>query len=486
MRPLEPIDNAVTITNIASFETGAVPGEHGIIGHAFATMEGEELTPVSGFSRPFSQPTYWELAAASGKQVLSLGALIMHGQHSVHENVDIWAQGQQLAQAAMIDLNNPALLLPLELGGGWKLDLASNNDTLEATIIDPDGGGKNPPGSVSAGQWFEFDAGHTEDGRIRSFRLQYQGEGIIYFRPAYANRGSPRTFLDQLEHQVGGSAGWPNIPAYAAGQISDDVLMDEIHRELDAIMDVFGKFAAADDYDLIMVDYPAMDRFGHAFLSQLDDIDSGAKARQNLDRLLVRMSKDLDRINAYANREGYELLVASGHGFSPIHSALNLNAHIDQAFTSRADEWLIRGVPAKVSAHLYLNPALDDQQKHHAVAKLSEYLHNLKDPITGKPVVDYLVTGFELAEMGHDHPDSGDLFVMLQPGFVFQPAMNSDRPLFDQPTFKGDHGYSAKHAQSMGMVITHLSSIQKVTDIAPHIRSTMRLNPEQAEAPRAE
>ena len=92
---LIPITNAVTISNIASFETGSLPSAHGIVGHNFGQTVDEKLRPASGFSLRFEEETFWEKADLSGKKVLKLGALVLHGKYETHKNVDCIAQVQQ-------------------------------------------------------------------------------------------------------------------------------------------------------------------------------------------------------------------------------------------------------------------------------------------------------------------------------------------------------------------------------------------------------
>ena len=68
IKKLTPISNAVTISNIASFETGYNPSGHGIIGHTFALKKHDSIFPVSGFSQRFNKETFWEKADKNGKK----------------------------------------------------------------------------------------------------------------------------------------------------------------------------------------------------------------------------------------------------------------------------------------------------------------------------------------------------------------------------------------------------------------------------------
>lgn len=95
IKKLQPIINAVTISNIASFETGVAPSEHGIIGHSFAKKVNDTLRVVSGFSQRFEKETFWEKADKQGYKVLKIGDLTLHGKYTTHTNVDCLGQGSQ-------------------------------------------------------------------------------------------------------------------------------------------------------------------------------------------------------------------------------------------------------------------------------------------------------------------------------------------------------------------------------------------------------
>ncbi|MCO7225592.1 hypothetical protein [Pleionea sp. CnH1-48] len=67
-----------------------------------------------------------------------------------------------------------------------------------------------------------------------------------------------------------------------------------------------------------------------------------------------------------------------------------------------------------------------------------------------------------------NYKNSGELYVLLKPGFVFQPQALSDRPLFDKPIFNGEHGYSTHHNESLG-IISYNNELSNVVDTAKYI-----------------
>ncbi len=224
-------------------------------------------------------------------------------------------------------------------------------------------------------------------------------------------------------------------------------------------MDVFQYASGKKDYDLIVVDYPLMDRYGHSFQRLLEDGDHSdvqQRFQQHFRAAYNRMDTDFTTLLQFAERQGYQLLIASGHGFSPIHTSINLNKLItEQGINATSDSiaWEARGFPGKVSGHIYLNPSLNKEEKKEIGDRLVKLFETLKDPGSGASVVEKVYTKQTLPDIGMNHPRAGDLFVLLRSGYVFQRAFFSDQPVFDVPVFKGDHGYSLAHKSSFGVFI---------------------------------
>lgn len=474
--PLTPITNGVTISNIATFETGRFPSEHGIVGHTFGSPDNEFAAPVSGFSKEFAVETFWEKAAAAGKQVLNVGALIGHGKSRNHRNVNRWAQGVPIDGAQMLSLPKSTETKTVSLSDDFKIAVRRGETGVQLIIDEVDKARNRHLGVLEPGNWLEFQTG-LEDGLRKVQRLHWINDDQLFIRPSFVNQGAPKEFLADVDQNVGGSVGWPSIPQFSAGEIAENTIVDEINHELDMIMDVFSYASGKQDYDLIMIDYPVMDRYGHGFLSLKNSgPDMVQKQFQTIFQVAhERLSRDLATIAEYAEGKDYKLIVASGHGFSPIHAAININRFLDEGGFNADGAWQVRGFPGKVSAHLYANPELSEANRSQVLTSVAEHFNALKDLKSGDAIVDRVFLPKELREIGMDHSRSGDLFVMLKPGYIFQPQFRSERPVFDAPVFKGDHGYAPNHAESLGFVISDDPNIKHVVDVAGYIERLMSL-----------
>ncbi len=494
LKKLQPITNAVTASNLASFHTGTYPSQHGIVGHSFGIREGDSLYQVSGFSQHFATEAFWEKAEKRGKSVLRIGSLVLHGKFENHTNVDCMAQGNQSGSAQILHLipgaisGSQSLIKYFPLNGTSKFQLIpeySDSVTVymikkrngdDELIIDKDYNSANGVlGKMTKGAWLEL----TEDGNSKlpeAFRIKWVSSSIdtleLYIRPKYSNRGYPDHFVKRMESEIGPSKGWPNIPFFTSNRITDATLIEEIYAELDYVMDLFSLASQKKEYDLITLDYPLMDRLGHCFLEQ----SKSSTIQQYYLDAFNRMNRDFDRIEKFARQYGYDLIITSGHGFSPIHTSLDLNNFLNEHgintdINDRA--WQVRAIPGKVSAHLYLNGNFSTTDKENILTQIYRALEDLHHPTLEIPVVDDLYKKTALNEIGLDHPNAGDLFLLLNPGYVFG---NHENEVFTIPTFKGDHGYSLKHEESFGILISNFPCEPcKSIDIAKIVESIMKL-----------
>ncbi|MBV6647209.1 MAG: alkaline phosphatase family protein [Cyclobacteriaceae bacterium] len=491
--PLHPISNAVTICNLASFETGVLPAEHGIVGHSFGLREDGSIQAVSGFARDFGVETFWEGADKQGKKVLNIGALVLHGNDESHAHVDCLAQGRKVSEDMLLQLTSNKTATDsvdeyvmlesdnshlLQIGGDSIVTyLDASKTDRQRLILDRDSVYENGfLGELGKGDWLEVENAPI-NGLTEAFRIKWLPTSHdtlhLYVRATYRNRGYPVHFLEQIEIEVGPSKGWPNISLYTAGQIDDVTLWEEMKMELNYVMEVFFSAVQRKRYDLIMIDYPLMDRLGHAFLQFRK---SSQTIQQYYQAGFDQMNKDFRAIENFANQNGYDLIITSGHGFSPVHTAIDINhflmkkgIHVKQ----EESDWEAIGIPGKVSAHIYINTQLSPSSRKNVLDKIESILLDLS--LAEKPVIDEMYRKDALNKVGLNHAHSGDLYVLLNPGFVFKTL--DERQVYGKPIFNGDHGYSPKYEDSQGILISNEPcSPCHSTDLAKIIRRKLDIN----------
>ncbi|MCE7991749.1 MAG: hypothetical protein HEP71_07210 [Roseivirga sp.] len=482
---LTPIFNAVTATNLASFETGVYPNRHGIIGHQFGTRT-DSLHVVSGFERRYEVPSFLEVADLQGLKVLNIGSLLLHGAFNSHLQLRTIAQGEALAAARQIALiASPAPLQiqepseyiqPLSISDSKARQIPIFGDYhIFVYAVDVQGethfivDNDSLPGNgylarLKQEEWLELDLGLTKNLRT-STRIKFNGgpgNTSLFVRSPFINRGFPEAFLKDLEVRFGGSKGWPSLGAYFGGQINSTDVKSEINTEIEYLLNIYEHSLAQEDYDLIVMDYPLPDRYGHIFSIDFNELHT----REAFDK----MDADLEGLVKAAHENGYEILIQSGHGFSKSHNQINLTGLLSKAFegSQQTDDLPFLAIPGKVSAQIYFKSG-----EKEALDRLKEKLLTWQDPKTGNKLFEGVWSKTELARLGLDHEDAGDLFLLLKPGYVFQANGSADHLLFSQPTFKGDHGYSPEYAESRGVLIhpgfTIATTKPHIVDVAPSV-----------------
>jgi len=493
LKQLNPITNAVTISNIASYETGKIPREHGVIGHVFAENNKDGITGISGFSKRFDVETFWEKADLEDKKVLKLGDLTLHGKYQDHNNVDAISQGKKISSTQFLKLK-PELDKELKITKLVSLDgtnsfslhsgiadtinfYSESIDNTDSLIVDNDFNHSNGYlTELKLGNWSELIVLNQENKPL-SFKIKWIAQSSkaseIYIRPAFENKGYPESFINQITNDVGVVTGWPNISMYTSGQIDSDTLFEEIKFEVEYLMDAFEKASQYEKYDLIMLDYPIMDRIGHSYLNQINN----PKIEDLYQQAFLKMDNDFSQLQKFAKQNGFELMITSGHGFSPVHTSVGLNEILQNSgikINTQSNDWHAISVGSKVSAQIYLNKNLEPKAHSQLIVKIKTILEQLKSPSSGEYIIEAVYNKQQQELNQLKHKNFGDLFLLFKPGYVIDNTLQKD---FGTPVFNGDHGYSLRHKDSYGIIITQEECDPcSSTSVAKIIEKKLKLN----------
>lgn len=513
---LKPVINAVTATNAATFDTGALPHRHGIVGNSFRLQETPFSRSASGFGRPLSVEAVWEAADRQGKRVIRIGSILLHGSRTRHERVKTLGQAGSVGASKHVALRaeppreqgalDPSLLdafehvrklTPAETSrDGLRIEVRSGQGTVPrrdlvayavdavrdgreqygAVVLDDDGSLANGtlaqiapgawaplslegPGSLRIGAWIKLME-LTQDGR----------RAELYIRPPRRNRGYPETFLQALESAIGFPPGGPNWQGYFSGLLDEETILQEIEREVEYVMDASFFVLENEDFDLLQIDHPLLDRLGHAFY--LTDprqpayseeegrkrerfagyLEDGYKRSDaNLQRLLERLAPTT------------HVVVSSGHGFTPVHSSIAVNLILAEAgfavFGGAQAE--VRLLSSRVSGHLYLNlegrepgGVVPADQRGAFIGRMTAALDAFRDPRDGREVFELVLPHEALEALGiRSRLSAGDVWALLKPGYTMHAAAGPDDPLIATPFFLGEHGYGREDPEAFGVFL---------------------------------
>jgi hypothetical protein len=425
---LQPLYNAETSAAMATFETGAYPASHGIVGNVYRRKGGPFSEAVAGFDKSFDSETLWEAAARQGKKVIRVGTFYLNGSQDNHASVRTIAQGVAGGVSKHVSLSSDLVdkwqigsqafehIQPLHAFHASKdslrIDVVSGNkfslelyalavDTLNdrrqgyhAVILDNDRNLQNGfLARLAENQWapitIKKEGAFKIGAWVKLIALASNLSAVkLYIRGPQMNRGYPGDFIEAVEAAIGFAPGGPDFDSYNTGLIDESIIIEEIKRETQYVIDAANFCLKNFDFDLMTVDYAILDRFGHAF-----------------------------------------------YLMNPRQDDYSVSAHIYINLSGREPNGTVSG-----SAYQAF------------VDKIISACENFLDPQTGMAVFDKILPYEELYTVGLDNRETaGDVWVRLRPGYTFKGDIDADQPLIDKPRFAGEHGYSPEAREAKGI-----------------------------------
>ena len=536
VRRMRMADPTLTSVNHAVLATGRMPVDTGVVSNTFRPAGGALGDRVNGFNAVPEVPTLWSAARAEGLRVGSLlwpagaGAT---GRDAADFGLG-WPM-RAAAPSAVIELDPETAGTTGELPSAdgvavlaWPLvfDFGDGADpaSVEALVVLIDGNPDGKPrwdtvGIRAPGQgdwalygerdWFEVGIELRLPDVLGEKRWAawskivhidpVRGTIRLYRGAMWRTIGWPENFENRLTEAIGP---WPGAPDDhrledwwlddAAG-IDLDVYIEQIER-LDRWVDAAADWVAAnEDFRLLLTYHPGPDEYQHTSL--IVETEQWAyspgralAAAEGLKRMGRSVDRSLAGLWSLLDPERDVLVAVSDHGHLPIHDEVHLNIALANAGLVRVEEgdqgraWVAPSSPmvsvsSGSAAHIYLN--LEGRDLGGVVARsdggemLLSAARVLADlEIDGRPVVEKIYARDELAEIGLDHPSSGDLVVFLKPGFAASNGLSGDA--ITPSRYYGQHGFLASHDEICGMLFARGVGIKKkrvdelhATDVAP-------------------
>lgn len=185
---------------------------------------------------------------------------------------------------------------------------------------------------------------------------------------------------------------------------------------------------------------------------------------------------------------------------APIHTDVYINTILEKAgllVLDRRNYVVVDrskafAVASGGAAHIYINLIGREQEGIVSAeaypdvqAQIIDLLRSSVDPATGKPVFSRVLAREELDSIGLSHPNSGDVFAQVEPGYNLD-DWRGNYDVFSSSSFYGQHGYDSTSPEmftifivggygvpSGGEVISPIS----VLDVAPTIASMLGFDP---------
>jgi predicted AlkP superfamily pyrophosphatase or phosphodiesterase len=331
---------------------------------------------------------------------------------------------------------------------------------------------------LGAGQWAEVSLAGRGGRSICWVKVLALDPGLenvrVYFSGTYAMNAHPPDFAKDLEES---DIAWPGAPddrLLAAGwKGQPGIDLATWTEQADRLATFFGSAmrvaAERDRWELILGYIPVIDLAGHTLLLA-DSRQAGYSAarRDELARARLRVWQAVDRelrlLLAALDLGRTTVVVVSDHGMAPAHTAIDLNALLHERGAEGAYAIGNAGM-----AHLYLaRPASGDDE-----AARQKRLRELRDQLLAWRLGDELpieraLTRQEAAELGLDHPNSGDLVLFARPGYVFDAGPRPAGQAVTHPAaVYGAHGYLASHPEMQGIYLAIGKDIKPASTSPP-------------------
>ncbi len=538
VRRLRMVDPTLTAVNHWTLVTGKQPAETGIVNNTFH-LPGTPITRrVSGFSVSSDVPALWTAAKSEGLRVGTLlwpgadaEAVDRMGDFGV-----VWPGGPLAASEVVVldpavagttgELISKDGVVPLT----WSVEIPMEGADPDVVMLeiaaydgDPDGRPRFDTVAARIGdeeswrlagerEWFEieFDVRGPNDLAPWTYALwskpmyldRFSGSIRLLRGAVWRLHGYPDGFTQGLVDVVGPWPGMPDERLLEAWwlDMDDGVDLDtfiEQAERLDRYLDRVARWVIAnEEFQLLLAYHPTPDEAQHAMLIVHPDQWAytpgiALAAREGLKRIGGSVDRSVADLWTALEPDRDVLVVVSDHGVMPITDEVRVNRVLAEAGLVDIEEVDGRrrvaatspmvAIAHGASAQIYLN--LEGREPDGVVRRaeagemLARAARALADvSVDGVPVVERIVKRSEAAELGLDHPNTGDLVVFFAPGFTS--SWRHDGESVEASAYYGQHGYLASHNAMCGAFFARGSDVRvgsrdelAATDVAPLVAS---------------
>jgi len=320
----------------------------------------------------------------------------------------------------------------------------------------PDGGAR------TVGAWCLVQAIAADLSRVRIYR------GGFYTVEAY-----PREFREELERAAGFWPGPPDERSVARHESGEDgITTADMLVQVRRFSEFFNACArtaiARESFDLLMLYQPIPDEVEHQFLltdpRQRSYSPARAAAAREVvsetfrvcDRAVGELARGIDLVRD-------ALVVVSDHGMVPVWEDVYLNQLLQHAGLASAEnvenKWRVAPSSKIVAyanggcAHLYVNlkgrepgGVVEPAEKEAVIQAAAVAL--AKAQVDGENVVEAMFRQGELARIGLESANAGDLVVFLRPGMAASTRIAAPGSSWHGPAeICGQHGFLNSHPE---------------------------------------
>ena len=510
------VDPSLTASAHNSISTGSYPNRTGIVSNAFHNPNDSFYWYRQGFFEPLddAEPV-WATASRAG--LTSAALFFPGGSPSFPAQTADYTVGYGVRDAYSKQLT--ISMTPVE--GDWAgVPPVSFSPAYESTFVIPevarvyvylydptDDGVPNHEAillnierrfepdipAVHAGQWFPMhlvkSTSSGADFLVQNIDLERDAPEVTLFHSAvYHNTAAPRELLEELNDKFGFFPAGADSYALEHGWITDEDYLAMLERASAWMAEVSAWVYTTYQPDLLMTWQNNFDSAGHAWFLNNErqpnySPELAARYADYFAQAAAAADRALDIMLDVIDLEQTTLMMVSDHGMAPVHTTVYVNTVLEWAGLLRLDNRNYVDVDrsrafAVVSGgavHVYIN--LLDHERDGFVspeaysgvqAQIVDALVSLTDPDTGELVFQRVLRQDELHSINLDHPNAGDVFAQVNPGYVLDGWRGKNR-IFEPANYFGQHGYDSALPEMFGIFFAAGAGVPRTGEVIPPI-----------------
>ena len=506
---LIPVNPALTAPNHISLAAGYPADRTGIVGNTIHLPGTPFLETASGFAAAIDTETLWEAARRQGKRV---GVITWPGADDTNarrradwgmvyvNEPDRGAELVTLPSAAWepageparreIESRSPLRAAKVTVGAGGPIP-----QTFELLAVDRSDDGKvnydvlavreeesrqrESPAPLAVDAWRDVPchlAVEPPRETVCAVKLLELDPGLasvrLYFGALYPIQAYPAGFAAELAARGLAWSGPPDDHRLAdswAGKpgIDLDTWTQQDERFAHFFGDSLLTAVQRPDWDLLMGYFPVIDEAGHQ-LTLKDPRQPGFSAARRdafaaaRRRVWQAVDHELARLLAATDLRTTVVAVVSDHGMAPVHTVLDPKVLLRERGLLAADaegKILADGTTAYAVgsggvSQVYVTPGRGD-----LIPALRRLFADWT--VDGEKPVERILSREEAAEVGLNHPNSGDLILFLREGYSAHGQLLKEGRASAPTNVLGMHGYLNVHPEVHGIYMALGAGIAK-------------------------
>jgi len=508
----QTIDPSLTAAAHNSMSSGSFPGKTGITSNSFHVTGDDFYWYRVGFDEPMkdAEPV-WVTASKNG--LTTAAVFFVGGSPSLRNQMADYTIGYGIE-----DAYSTQRTISLEPAGDWAQPPTSYSPPLEgsmtiqnvgpvflyaidstddqtsnydAVLLNTERSGSASAQILKVGDWGSLVIlPKSYSGATFLLQSLTAEQATLFQSGVNHNTASPADFLQTINEKFGFFPASADSYALENGWINEQDFLVMLEHQSIYMAEVTAWVYQTYQPDLLMTWQDNFDAAGHQFLMvderQYDYSVEKAAAYAEYYRQAARIADQALKIMSSAfDMDRTTVFLTGDHGMAPIHSLVYVNTILENAGLLKLDsqnavvlnQTKAFAIPSGGAVHIYIN--LEGREKGGGTVSAEEYplvqaqiadlFRKLVDPDSGELVFNRVLPHEELAPLGLDHPNSGDVFAQSNPGYHLDGWRGNDY-VFAQADFYGQHGYDSALPEMHTIFMAAGAGVEPLNQVIPPVR----------------